>query len=85
MGGIQIHQFFVWIEYVRLTDPGGPEKFPNYQKQKYIRSLCTEKKSLTLFPMAYLLPLCYGGGWNPPPQLKTHLGVLDSKFFNIFL
>ena len=34
---------------------------------------------LTLLPMAYFFVGARGGGWNPPPQLKTHLEVLDSN------
>ena len=36
---------------------------------------------LTLLPTGLSFPGCHGGGQNLPPQLKSHLGVLDSNSF----
>ena len=41
----------------------------------------TVKFTLTLLPTGLSFPGCHGGGQNLPPQLKSHLGVLDSNSF----
>ena len=39
------------------------------------------RNNLTLLPTGLSFPGCHGGGQNLPPQLKSHLGVLDSNSF----
>ena len=58
----------------------------NQENTKTFRSnlyhyYCYKPVLLTLLVPAYRFPLCAGGGWNPPPQLKTHLGVSDPVSF----
>ena len=37
--------------------------------------------NLALLPTGLSFPVCHGGGRIYPPQLKSHLGVLDSNSF----
>ena len=61
---------------------------PHSTHLKFQLSWKSEKfQLLTLNPISYgiSVPAVLWGGWNPPPLLKTHLGVLDSNFFFLYL